>query len=529
VFCIVYLKGLEKTPNGFYVDEALPGYNAYSVLKTGKDEWGKVFPIVFRFFRLYNPPLFVYLNVISVYFFGLNVFAIRFTSVIFGFMSVFVFYALIRSSKLIKSKIILFWSVALFSITPWLVFYSRIGFEVVLAYFLFTFGIYLFWRYLDKGKGLIISYFFLSISMYSAYTQRILAPMFIIVTAIIYRHKIFNKKSLRGTLVALVIFFIIQVPYLSLITTPAFFPKGELLSFGGFEAQVDKAALYLPRFVANILVFTREVFSQYFTYISPRSLFFLPDSDLQRSMPELSSFYFWMVIPYVLGLYVMWKRRSNKYIRFIALLLLISAVPASLTHDPFATHRAMPILLPLSVIISLGINKVLMKVGVVAQFSVMLIMFFISLVILWRSYFVLFPNERTKYWQYGVDQLAGIIQKNSHLNFVIDQSRTQPNFTALAFYMEYPPEEYHKEIDQSVKDSYYLNVPSDDIYKFGNINARNIDWRIDSKEKKVLVGDEFTFSPEQVIEHKLKKLFEIRSPLGELVFVGYETNPNSKR
>lgn len=31
---------LGKTPVGFYVDEASMGYNAFSILKTGKDEYG---------------------------------------------------------------------------------------------------------------------------------------------------------------------------------------------------------------------------------------------------------------------------------------------------------------------------------------------------------------------------------------------------------------------------------------------------------------------------------------------------------
>jgi len=29
-------------------DEVSHGYNAYSILKTGKDEWGKTFPLIFH-------------------------------------------------------------------------------------------------------------------------------------------------------------------------------------------------------------------------------------------------------------------------------------------------------------------------------------------------------------------------------------------------------------------------------------------------------------------------------------------------
>ena len=76
----VYFYKLGEIPKGFYIDEALPGYNAYSILKTGKDEYGKYLPLVFRFYGSYNPPLYTYFTVLSVKVFGLNIFSVRFVS-----------------------------------------------------------------------------------------------------------------------------------------------------------------------------------------------------------------------------------------------------------------------------------------------------------------------------------------------------------------------------------------------------------------------------------------------------------------
>jgi len=36
-------------------DEAALGYNSYSILKTGKDEYGSVLPIIFKSFGDYKP------------------------------------------------------------------------------------------------------------------------------------------------------------------------------------------------------------------------------------------------------------------------------------------------------------------------------------------------------------------------------------------------------------------------------------------------------------------------------------------
>src|SRR3990172_11807128 len=77
VGAIVFFYKLDKIPPGFYIDEALPGYNAYSLLLTGKDEFGKSFPMFFRFYGSYNPPLFTYLVIPWVASLGLNIFAVR--------------------------------------------------------------------------------------------------------------------------------------------------------------------------------------------------------------------------------------------------------------------------------------------------------------------------------------------------------------------------------------------------------------------------------------------------------------------
>ncbi|PIV02180.1 glycosyl transferase, partial [Candidatus Shapirobacteria bacterium CG03_land_8_20_14_0_80_40_19] len=39
---------LQEVPPSLNWDEISHGYNAYSILKTGKDEWGKTFPLIFQ-------------------------------------------------------------------------------------------------------------------------------------------------------------------------------------------------------------------------------------------------------------------------------------------------------------------------------------------------------------------------------------------------------------------------------------------------------------------------------------------------
>jgi len=69
VFILAFLLrfyNLDKIPNGLYQDETAIGYNAYSILETGKDEYGKSLPLYFKSFGDQKLPVYIYAAVISV-------------------------------------------------------------------------------------------------------------------------------------------------------------------------------------------------------------------------------------------------------------------------------------------------------------------------------------------------------------------------------------------------------------------------------------------------------------------------------
>ena len=77
-------------------DEASLGYNAYSILKTGRDEYGTFLPIIFKSFGDYKPGLYVYLCLPFVYLFGLNDLSVRLPSIILGSLLPIILYFLIK-------------------------------------------------------------------------------------------------------------------------------------------------------------------------------------------------------------------------------------------------------------------------------------------------------------------------------------------------------------------------------------------------------------------------------------------------
>jgi 4-amino-4-deoxy-L-arabinose transferase-like glycosyltransferase len=93
---ILRIVNISSRPVGFTPDEASFGYDAYSILKTGKDQWGKPFPLVLRSFGDSKLPLYTYLTIPSVFLFGLNEFAVRLPNAIIGSLAVIIVYLLVK-------------------------------------------------------------------------------------------------------------------------------------------------------------------------------------------------------------------------------------------------------------------------------------------------------------------------------------------------------------------------------------------------------------------------------------------------
>src|SRR3989344_8867341 len=87
---------LGQNPPGLYWDETVFGYDAYSLLKTGKDHHGVTLPLFFESFGDWKLPVYHYLLVPSIAVFGLNEFAVRSPSAFLGTLTVPLLYFLVK-------------------------------------------------------------------------------------------------------------------------------------------------------------------------------------------------------------------------------------------------------------------------------------------------------------------------------------------------------------------------------------------------------------------------------------------------
>src|SRR3989344_6790053 len=182
-------------PPGLHRDEALFGYNAYSILKTATDEHGKFLPLSFEGFGIIDYPLAIYLRVPFIAFFGLTTFAVRFSIVFYSLIKLFLVYKLAEKFFGDKTTALIAALIAAFS--SWHFFMSRAGFAISMYGLLFLLlGTYLLlygkkrWQNIAGGISLGLTCF-----SYAAYY--FFLPLFLLTILIVFFSEIKKNKNIR--------------------------------------------------------------------------------------------------------------------------------------------------------------------------------------------------------------------------------------------------------------------------------------------------------------------------------------------
>jgi 4-amino-4-deoxy-L-arabinose transferase-like glycosyltransferase len=506
----LYFFKLNSIPSGIYTDEAVVAYDSYSLINTGSDHYGQKLPISFKFFGSYTPGLFVYLNTIPIKIFGLNNFSIRFISVISMLFQIIFLYLITKLFIKNKSSVINLISVFFIAITPWVVFNARLGYEVTLAQTFFTAAIYFLLVSIKKPNYLLISSFLFSLSVHTAHTQKIITPLIIIFSFLILKIWRYPKKIL---ILSFLIILITQLPNFYLITTKSFWTKTNSIN-------------------TNYSSFIDNLNYQFFQTISPKTWFNQsPDIDFQHQIPEISLFYFWMIIPIIIGFVkVLLNKTKSIEFKFIIGLLIISLIPGILSGRFMSTQRLIPLLIPFSIFFFIGISQI---INFIKNKFILLIMIFslafYSLILLCRSYFILLPSLNAFAWNYGADQVAQYIQSNPDKHFIIDNSRDARQYILFLYYLKYNPQKFHQEIGDYWSKNYYQNTISLSNISFSNIEVRPINASDFENINNIVIGDGLTISDSEAKEKCLKTIKKILYPTQKIAYVIYQPDICSKK
>lgn len=221
------LWGLGSVPISPDWDEAALGYNAYSLLHTGKDEYGQFMPIVMQSFNDYKPALYAYFIVPLLPIFGLDTFAVRLPSAIFGIITVLATYFLVKDlfARGVKNnkgrqytEAVALLTTLLLAISPWHIQFSRVAFEANTGVAFNVLSVLFFLKGLKRPWLLFVSVTFMALNLSVYQSERLFMPLLALALVIIFRKELFAlpKKYLIG---ALVIGVLVMSPLLYYMTT----------------------------------------------------------------------------------------------------------------------------------------------------------------------------------------------------------------------------------------------------------------------------------------------------------------------
>ncbi len=473
-------------------DEAALGYNAYSILKTGRDEYGTYLPRVIRSFDDYKPPLYVYLAIPSIAVFGLNTWSVRLPSAIMGILAVLGTYVLVvelqkeqRTKKAVELYPIL--SSLLLAISPWHLQFSRIAFEANTGITLNIWGLVAFFRGLSSLPWMITSAFFFGLSLYAYHSERVFVPLLLLTVSILWRESLF--KDPKKIVIAAIIGIITVSPLL-----PVIFDKTSVTRLKGTSTLSDQTGL-LMRSVSRLeddkkngnmfgtffdnrrIVYAKTLLDGYLSHYSLRWLFLTGDNDRHHA-PDNGLLYLWE-LPFLLGgIFAVW-RRGGRVSRFLISWLLIAPVAASPTSETPHAIRTLVFLPAIQIVTAVGIlefGKFVRSMGraagrlprlIIGGWGVLIAAFIVGNTIFYfHMYYAHLNYEYSKFWQYGYKEAVQYAEahKSKYQKIVVSTSLEQPHMFFL-FYTGYDPAKYLA--DGGTKSGGFAEIRNHfDIYDF---------------------------------------------------------------
>lgn len=497
---------LGEIPNGLYQDETAIGYNAYSMLVTGRDEHNSPYPLYFKSFGDWKLPIYIYLTAASVRLFGLNEFAVRFPSALFGVLSVVMVYFYIRA--ITKNPPLAILASGLLAINPWHVFYSRATFEVSVTLFFFLVGALFLDLSLNKQKNgtFILAVLCFLFAIWSYNLTRLLSPILLILLFFLYRNRLSNLSKIEVGF-TLVLSLVFLLPLLSSLAKSggAASAAGTLIhSSASVQAKLLEFRSYLIELPAPMvkLLFNKWALTgwQYVTNIASYlsvPFFFLTGSDHGNHGIGTNGQFYLFELPLLLVGIMSLIRQKPPWGLHLLMWAGATVAVASLTRESPHATRSFFLTIPVETAVAWGLLTTLSywrsikKTRVIYALAMTL-----CAAILWNiayyytSYFVRFPTAYAKSWR-SEDKSLSLFIAEAERNYekVVFDKKAGFMYTSLLFYLSYSPKQFHETATYAPDDSEGFS----ELLSFGKYEFREIDWNKDLTTRTLIIT-----SPDQV-------------------------------
>lgn len=520
VFLALFLRiyKIESTPPSLNWDETSHAYNAYSILKTGRDEWGVRFPIIFRGFGDYKLPVYIYVTALFEAIFGLTTFTVRLPSVLTGVGTVIFTYFLVlelfknQKSIIDNSKSIAALTSLLVAVEPWSLFLSRGAFEANLALFLFVSGIYFFIKFVNSNTTnyLLLSSCFFGLSVWTYNSYRVFTPILLFVLCILYRKEIIKAFIKDNTTVKLnsllvLIFFIPMFYQLVVPSGQARFAAVGILNdaaISEINSNREKSH-YNPiveRFLFNkVTYFSTNFIKNWISHYSGNFLYFEGGDNYQYNLRGHGLLYLINAPFLIYGLYFLIKKKDNKSI-LLLVWFFASPIPASLTHESPHTLRAITMLPIPMILTSIGIVTFWGKLKPFEKtpFHQLLLIFpfvlYGFLLYLSSSLFInAYLNDYSRYnsfaWQYGHKEVVNYIRENysKYDKMIITKKYGEPHIFLL-YNWPWDPKKYQNDtnLNRFFQTNWYWVDGFDKFYFVNDWEIKDRDREFELESKRVV-------------------------------------------
>lgn len=483
--------GLDKVPPSLNWDEVSMGYSAFSILKTGRDEWGELMPLLFRSFGEWKSPVYIYLIVPFIKVFGLNAWGVRLPAAIAGILAVYLTYLL--GKKIYSDKIGL-WAAFFLAVSPWHLMLSRPGYEASVALMLLLLGIYTLLLAIDSRtfKYWIISGVAFGLGPHTYNSAKVVVPLIVILLVWQLRKRII----FRGLAVFGLVLLLFATPLLIGLVSGKSQERYKQVGITTDAELTTNFYEYRKTFPAPAFV-NRLIFSKYsyfvvkgvenwVSYFSPTFLLTEGGPRPQHNIPYRGVLYFSEIILIFYGLSSL-KKYSGIARSLPFILISLGFIPAALTKDAFHVLRSIMTLPGWQLLAGLGIVNLQNTRFKYLRFVYWLLI--IEVVIFVMTYFLWYPKAFAKDWQYGYSEAVKYAEahKDKYNNIIFTKWYGEPQLF-LAFYGMLDPSIYQQE-NIKLKRYEELGLPwldQLDVYKIGKYSFQSVDWKGPGDNKNTL-------------------------------------------
>ncbi len=522
---------LGQIPAGINRDEASIGYNAYSILKTAKEEHGRLLPLFIESFGDWKLPAYQYLSIPFIALFGLSAFSVRFLSALAGSLSIVVIFALAKTIFLTKDSkagqkqnpnLVGLLSALFLAINPWSLHISRIAFEANLACFFFLLGLLFFVKFNKGFKFFILGSVFWVLSLFSYHAAYVFLPlMFGLLFLKAFRENVSKKSIYLGAVIffaALLLHFVqfmsqaeVKITGVGITSDPVIrHLKTELVRFEHQSPVSLGARIWHSRFV----VFPWLIAEKYLATFSSGFLFFQGGDNFHHNISGFGNFYAVNLIFFLAGIFIL-LQKNHKYKLLLLTWLVLAPLPSAITKNSPHTLRSI-FLLPVYLLYAgLGASALFTLKNKLLRYSVLIVWavgLFLNIGLYFDAYYIHAPLKDARHWNYGMQEIVNYLQsQQGSYEKIITSKPDYSSYIFYAFYTQYEPDRFWQEVEYYPVD----NEGFRHVKKLGNLYfEEEIDY-----ESGNLYFDYADDVPEKAI--KLKTVY---LPTGEpyLVVFTYE-------